>query len=257
VHTPQPTFLKSSILLLAFLPLFFSCKKGDDSKPVTEPNFTVTGLKDVDFRTISGDSYTFPIDIKSNAGTVDTVFLYANGLPGGMYVDFDPVYGITPFTAKMKVSYYGTEAGVFTIHIKAVGRSGTRTYDVKVTWPDFKGWKLGGDYYHNTGVERDTSTSTNPSIRVNAAGGSQLIFTFAIGAALPTTTRSYTITKSPNAADKMSITLKAPGHTWVSTGSGSNTGTFTFNEGKFTFTCTNVDMADSTQHETLTASFGE
>jgi hypothetical protein len=250
--------LKSYFLLFVFVPLLFSCNKGSDSKPAPEPNFTITGIKDVDFRTISGDSYTFPIDIKSNAGTVDTVFLYANGLPGGMYVDFDPLYGITPFTAKMKVSYFGSEAGVFTIHIKAVGRSGTRTYDVKVTWPDFKGWKLAGDYYHNTGVERDSGSATiNPSIRVSAAGGSQLIFKFAIGAGLPTTTRNYTITSVPNTADKMSITLLAPGHTWLSTGSGSSTGNFTFNEGKFTFSCNSVDMADSSKHETLTASFGE
>lgn len=245
-------------MLLIFIPLLFSCKKGDDSKPAQAANFTVTGLKDVDFRTISGNDYTFPIDIKSNTGMVDTVFLYANGLPSGMYVDFDPLYGITPFTSKVRVAYYGAESGVFTIHIVATGRSGTRTYDIKVTQPDFKGWKLGGDYYHNVGVERDSGSSlVNPSIHVNAAGGSQLIFTFALGAGLPTSTRTYTIAKVPNAADKMSITLKAPGHTWVSTGSGSNTGSFTFNEGKFTFSCSNVDMADSTQHETLTASFGE
>lgn len=252
-------FMRQCLLVILLTPLLFSCKKSDDSKPVSTANFTVSGLRDVDFRTISSNTFTFPISIASNPGTVDTVFLYANDLPGGLYVDFSPINGVTPFTSNVKVSYYGTAAGTFTIHIRAVGRSGVRTYDLKVTQPEFKGWKLAGEYYHNTSVERDPGNATkNPTITVNAMGGSQLVFTFALGTALPTSSRTYTISSVPTTNDRMAITLFAPGHQWMSTGSGSATGAFTFDTaGKFTFNCDNVEMADSTKRDYLTCSFGE
>jgi hypothetical protein len=256
---PAKAFLKSGLIFSLFISLICSCKKGDDNKPASTPNFSITGLRDVDFRTISSNSFTFPISVVANPGVADTVFLYANELPPGMYVDFTPISGATPFTSNVRVAYYGTESGTFTIHINGAGRSGLRTYDLKVTQPEFKGWRLAGEYYHNTTVEKIPGTTTiNPMIRVNAMGGSQLVFTFALGAGLPLTTRTYTIVQSPLASNQMSITLHAPGHDWESTGNGSNTGSFVIDTaGKFTFNCTNVEMADSNRKEMLTASFGE
>jgi hypothetical protein len=239
--------------------LLAACNKNNDSgKPVsTTPNFKVTGLQDVDLSNVSGNSYSFSISVVANPGQVDTVFLYANDLPGGLYVDFLPINGITPFSSVVTVRAYTSSNATYTIHIRAVGRSGIQSYDMKVTLPGFKGWQLDDVMFSKTTAEKNAGTAT---ITARSSNGGQISLMFDPAVGLPTSNRTYTI-GSTTEGGKMMISVWDNSRTWLSTGNakgGTATGTFTFDPlGKFTFKCSDVEMADSTLRKSLTCSFGE
>lgn len=253
-------------LLFLLLPFIFSCNKGgSDPTPPPSPNFKITGVKDADLSTTSTGSYTFPITVEALSGKpADTVFLYATDVPGGVYVDFAPIQGITPFTSKVTVSaLYVPGGGSHDIKINGAGHSGVATYGVKVTLPAFRGWQLGNDVYTRAKTEKFAGDATNPpTITAVANGGSIMILTFPLGESLPTSDKKYTIASKAIGADRMAITIYDGSKIYKSTGSstsgGSVTGSFTYDAvNKFTFNCTNIEMKDSTGTKPLTCSFSE
>jgi hypothetical protein len=238
--------------------LVFSCSKGKDKELPPAPKFTITGLKDIDMSKTSTSIYSFPIQIQGIAGAVDTVTLYAKDQPGNVYISFSPLLGITPYTSIVTVSAQSQGAGTFPFKIVGAGISGVQTYNLNITLPEFRGWKLNEQVYHKTTVQKDAGNGANaPTILVNASGGAVLEMKFGVGANLPTSNRSYSISSLANSPDKMVLILHDGAHEWVSTGSGQASGQFTFEGGKFNFKCSSVDMADSTEHKTLIASFVE
>jgi hypothetical protein len=253
-------YLNKLSWLLLLLPLFFlACSKGTDEGPkASTANFSITGLKDVDMSTTPSNSYTFPISIQSVAGAVDTVTLYANELPSGLYVHFVPVIGVTPFTSYVTITAQTQGAGTYTVKIKGVGLSGLRTYDLKITVPEFRGWKLGSTTYHRQSVVKSAGGSSSPAtILVNASGGAILILTFAPGAPLPSSTSTYSISSEANSSNEIAIQMIDGAHTWESTGGGTASGTFTFENGKFSFKCSNVEMMEGTERKMISCIFSE
>lgn len=249
--------MKHGIAFLLFSVLLLSCKKEDDPKPpAPTANFTITGLKDVDMSSISGNVYSFPISVIPNSGKIDTVFLYASEMPPGVSVGFSPIDGITPFTSTVSVADFSSGGGVYTIKINAVGRlSGLHTYEIKLTSPQLRGWQLGTEVFHRESVEKNTG-GPQPYIKARAAGnGAQLMLSFASGGNLPAANRSYSVTSNPTGPNMMSITLSHGAQIWEATG---GTGNFTFNtEGKFTFKCSGVSMTNGNETRALSCSFSE
>lgn len=238
--------------------LIAACTKGKDKEQPPAPKFNITGVKDIDMSKISGNVYTFPIQIQGIAGAVDTVTLYARDQPGNVYVTFTPILGITPFTSLVSVSAQSQGAGTFPFKIVGAGISGVQSYNLNITLPEYRGWKLNEQVYHKTTTELHSGNGTSaPTILVNASGGAVLELKFALGASLPTSNRTYTISSQANSPDKMVLILHDGAHEWVSTGSGQSGGQFTFEAGKFNFRCSSVSMADSTEVKSLTANFVE
>jgi hypothetical protein len=251
--------LKKQAVILQMLlsTVLFSCSKGGGGTPPVA-NFTITGVRDVDMSTISSNTFTFPITIQAAAGKTDTVTLYANETPSGVSVHFTPLVGVTPFTSTVTVTAFNQGAGTYQFKINGVGLSGVRTYTVNLTLPAYRGWQLGSDIFHREGVTSYPGDATSPArISVNAAGGAFLIMTFAPGAGLPTSNRVYTISDTALLSDRMTLKVLDGVHKWKSTGGGTTAGTFTFEGGKFSFRCTNVDMVEGTEHKQLTCTFSE
>jgi hypothetical protein len=208
--------------------------------------------------TTPSNSYVFPISIQSVAGSVDTVTLYANELPDGLYVHFVPVIGVTPFTSNVSITAQTQGAGTYPIKINGVGLSGTRSYNLNITVPEFRGWKLGSTTYHRESVVKNQENGNFPAnIIVNASGGALLALTFAPGAVLPTSTSTYTIASVANSSNKLTLKMIDGAHTWESTGNGTASGTFTFENGKFSFRCSNVEMMEGTERKMINCIFSE
>jgi hypothetical protein len=92
---------------------------------------------------------------------------------------------------------------------------------------------------------------------VHANGGAILTLWFPKGAGLPKESHTFDIS-SDNTGGKMMLTLDDGSHRWTSTGGGTAVGILAIDPaGKFSFKCTNVQMADSTQRETLNCTFSE
>jgi hypothetical protein len=135
--------------MLAISGLTFSCKKRVEDTKSTTPNFTVKGLRNVDLSLLSSGKDTFTISVSPLiAGITDTVFLYANDVPGDVFVEFAPLDGVTPFTSRVSVSaLYKPGGGTYNIKINAAGHTGLFTQAINVTLPAFKGWQLGSIIY--------------------------------------------------------------------------------------------------------------
>ncbi len=246
--------MKLRLAFFAALALLTSCSKKTDDTPESTANFVITGVRSVDLSTSATGSESFPITVTTTSGPADTVTLYANEIPGGVYVSFKPIMGATPFTSVVTVSTLATQgAGSYTLKINGAGHSGLRSYSMGVSTPAFRGWQLGTDVYTRAGIEKDASV---PQIRALAGGGADLILTFAAGNGLPVSNSSYGIA-AVAATGKLAITIHDGAHIWKSSGSGGS-GAFTFDtQGRFTFKCSNVEMVEGTSKKSLNCSFSE
>src|ERR1044072_5882291 len=154
--------MKYAFIPFLLLLLLSSCKKSDSgtTKP-SKPNFVISGVRDADLSIVSSGKDTMNISIDPiTPGIVDTVFLYANELPGDVYVSILPINGVTPFKAKVIVSAsYKPGGGNYSIKINGAGHSGLCTYDTKVTLPEFRGWQLGSIVYQKDKLERDAANN--------------------------------------------------------------------------------------------------
>ncbi len=254
-------------LLTCFTILFCACKKSDSTNDTADQsgNFSISGVRDVDLSITSDGRYSFPVAVTPTGSARDTVTLGFE-LPGGIYADFKPQVGITPFNAVVTISTDFTIAGgTYEGRIKGIGHSGTRSYALNVTIPEYRGWKLGSVIYQKTGLTKDgDSTKQYPNIRVNGPGGQLLVVTFAKTAKLPTKTSTYKIAADSNTLDNVQIAMVDGAHFYRATGYNSLdgtkgvTGTFTFDTlRRFTFRCANVEMTDGNAKLPLNCNFSE
>ena len=263
-HSTHFTMKRFSTLLLLSL-LAISCQKSSDTADPQTGNFSINGVRDVDLTLTSTGSYTFPVSVVSNSGAKDTVDLTTDLIPGGVYADFKPNHGITPFTSLVTISTdYSTGGGTFPFKIKGIGRCGTRTYDIRVTLDAFRGWQLGSEVYQRESVDKDAGGgSTYPTITVHGPNSAQLRLSFPAHTGLPITNSTYTVS-SDTGAKKIQIAMYDGAQIWSATGrrtdgsSESATGVFTFDTLKrFTFKAFNVEVSDGLIKKTLNCSFSE
>ncbi len=257
--------MKRILTLLLFPAILCACKKSDSvSSTEQSGNFTITGVRDVDLSVTSDGSYSFPVTVTPTSGTRDTVTL-SGELPGGIYASFKPQTGITPFNAVVTISTDFTPAGgTYLGRIKGVGHSGTRSYELNVTVPAFRGWKLGPVIYQKVSLQKDGDTTKQyPNIKVYGPGSQVLVLTFAKNAKLPTQTGTYKIGADGNTTDNIQIAMTDSAHFYRATGYNIDgtkgvTGTFTFDTlRRFTFRCANVEMTDGQNKLPLECNFSE
>jgi hypothetical protein len=254
----------SIIALLAVLA--FSCKKSEDT-PASTANFNITGIRDVDLTTASDGTYTYQISVVPVSGAKDTVTLFGDLFPTGVYATFQPRTGVTPFTSLVTISTdYSTGAGgTYALKLKGAGHSGTRAYDFNVTLPPFRGWQLGSAIYEKLSLQKVAPSGSNyAGIKVTSAGGAELRLSFAAGVSLPSANSTFSIGGTDTGKKNIRIALYDGAHIWSATGKrtdGSSepaTGTFTFDTlRKFTFKCSNVEMSDGINSLPLNCSFSE
>ena len=251
-------------ILLASL-LFVACKKDADTTASTG-NFIITGVRDVDLTVTSNGSYSFPITVAPSGSAKDTVTLSGEQLPGGVYANFEPATGVTPFASRVTISTdYSGSGGTYPFKIVGNGHSGSKSYDIRVMLDYFRGWQLGSIVYEKTGLSKDAGSGTAyPTIKVNGPMGQQLILSFSSKAGLPTKTSAYRIASdSSTAADNVEIAMYDGAHIYRATGYNTDgskpaTGVFTFDTlRKFSFRCANVQMSDGLEKLPLNCAFGE
>src|SRR5262249_14893991 len=93
------TSMKQVPVLLLLCLLAISCKKSDDNTETSTANFIITGLKDIDLTLTSNGTISIPISVVPSGGTKDTVELFGDQFPSGLYANFQPRTGVTPFTS--------------------------------------------------------------------------------------------------------------------------------------------------------------
>jgi len=251
--------MKHSLLLLFVVLGLISCNKSTDSTPASTANFVITGLKDYDLTNSSNGKVTFPISIVPSSTAKDTVYLSVSDLPRGLYYYFTPSHGSTPYTSLLTFfTDFSGEGGTVPVTITGMGTSGTRTYQINVTVPSYRGWNINGLVYNQTGVYINPGGNNQyPMIMVwGGQSNGQLIINFAKGRSLPTKTRSYIISNhSDSAADNIQIAFYDSSRQFSATGVGAPVGTFTFDTlGKFVFRCSGVEMSDGVTNKTLNCS---
>jgi hypothetical protein len=253
----------STLLLLCCIAL--SCKKSDNNSDSSTANFSITGLKDVDLTVTSDGKYSFPVSVVPTSGTKDTVTLFGDLFPSGLYIAFEPRTGVTPFTSVVTVytDYSSNAGGIFACKVKGTGHSGVRSYDLHVTTDAYRGWQLGSAIYQKVTLTKSSGTTTlYPNITVTSPSGAALRLSFAAGAGLPTVNSTYKIA-ADTGRNSIRISLYDGPHIWSATGkryssSDAATGAFTFDTlHKFTFKCSEVEMSDGTQKMPLSCSFSE
>jgi len=247
--------MKHSLLLVFVVLGLFSCNKGTDSTPASTANFVITGLKDYDLTNSSNGTVTYPISIVPSSSSKDTVYLSVSDLPKGLYYEFIPTHGSTPFTSTLRFfTDFSGEGGTVPVTITGMGTSGTRTYTVNVTVPGYRGWNIGGLLYGQTGLYVNPGGNNQyPSVMVWGGGAGQLIISFAKGRSIPTKTSSFPISShSDSATNNIQIAFYDNSTQFSATGNGSPVGTFTFDTlGKFVFRCSGVEMSDGLTKKTL------
>lgn len=258
-------FMKSIPAALLLCLLAASCNKATDSTESSTANFSITGLRDVDLTLTSNGSYSFPVSVVPTSGASDTVTLFGDLFPTGMYASFEPRTGVTPFTSIVTFStdYSSAKGGTFACKVKGTGHSGVRSYDVNITTDAYRGWQLGSAIYEKVSLQEDPGTTTlYPSIKVVSPSGAELRLSFAAGTGLPKANSTYKIA-TDTGRNNIRISLYDGPHIWSATGKRTDnsevpTGIFTFDTlHKFTFKCTNVEMSDGLQKMPLSASFSE
>jgi len=251
--------MKNLSLLLLLCLIFVSCTKGGDDGASSSATFSITGVQDVDLTTNSTASATIPISVISTSGTPETVSLFVDGLPEGVFANIVPSSGTTPFNARVVFwnDFSGT-GGTYPVTLVGRSSSGSRSYKLNVTL-DYKGWKFNGGIYKQTGLIKEPGSASHyPQIKVFGGGGAELTINFGMGKSLPTVTRTYKITSSSGTSDDIQISMFDNPLIFISTGVEAPTGTFTFDSlGKFTFKCKNVEMTNGTEKKLLDCSFSE
>jgi hypothetical protein len=254
-----------SLLILSCIILFSCSKKTDNGTESSTANFTINGIKDVDLTLTSNGQYSFPVQVVSTSGTKDTVTLFGDNFPNGVFADFQPRVGITPFTSIVTIStdFKSGVDGTVVSKIKGSGNSGVRTYDIRINLDAYRGWQLGSAIYEKVGLEKTAGNDTTYArIKVISPSGAALYLSFALKAGLPTGTSIYNIANDTG-KKSLRIAMYEGAHIWSATGknadgSGTATGTFTFDTlHKFTFKCSNVEMTDGIQKMPLKCSFSE
>jgi hypothetical protein len=254
-----------SLLILSSLLLFSCSKKADDGTESSTANFSITGIKDVDLTLTSNGQYTFQVQVVPTSGAKDTVTLFGDNFPNGVYADFQPRTGVTPFTSTVTIStdFKSGVDGIVVSKIKGSGNSGVRSYDMKINLDAYRGWQLGSAIYEKVGLEKTAGNDTTYArVKVISPTGAALYLSFALKAGLPTATSTYTIANDTG-KKSLRIAMYEGAHIWSATGkaadgSGPATGTFTFDTlHKFTFKCSNVEMSDGIQKVPLKCSFSE
>jgi hypothetical protein len=255
--------MKQVSILLLFSICAFSCSKPEE-KAVSTANFTINGLRDVDLSVTSNGSYTFPISVVSTTGSKDTVTLFGDQFPTGMYPNFEPRTGITPFNSLLTIATdYSGAGGTFPVTIKGSGRSGTREYTINVKLDAYRGWQMGSTVYEKVQLIKFPGDQTKyASIKVTSPTGAELFLSFAQGAGLPTVNSTYKVS-GDTGKKNIQIAMYEGAHIWSATGKFSDgtegaTGTFTFDTlRRFTFKCANVEMTDGVNKVPLNCSFSE
>jgi hypothetical protein len=251
--------MKNLSLLLLISIAALSCTKGTD-EPTSTATFTITGVRDADLTTNSTASQSFILSVASSAAAQETVTLYADGLPKGVFADFVPSSGITPFSSRVTFwNDFSGEGGSYPISVVGNGPSGSRSYKMNVKLDYYKGWKFGDSVYTQKLVEKDAGGGTRyPHIKVYGGGAGILTINFGLGKSLPRANKTYKITPFSGVADDIQVTMFDDPVIYSATGAGSPTGTFTFDTlGKFTFKCTGVEMTDGVRKKMLDCSFSE
>lgn len=255
-----------SLLILSILLLFSCSKKTEDGTDASTGNFAINGIKDADLTLTSNGQYSFQVQVVPTSGIKDTVTLFGDNFPKGVYADFQPRTGVTPFTSTVTIStdFKSGVDGTVVSKIKGSGHSGVRTYDIRINLDAYRGWQLGSAIYEKVGLEKTTGNDTTYArIKVISPSGAELYLSFALKAGLPTTTSVYNIANDTS-RKSLRIAMYEGAHIWSATGkqadgsSGPATGTFTFDTlHKFTFKCSNVEMSDGLQKMPLKCSFSE
>jgi hypothetical protein len=252
-----------SILLLLSL-LVVSCSK-PESTPTSTANFVINGLRDVDLTVTSNGSYSYPISIVSTTGSKDTVTLFGDQFPDGLYPVFEPDRGITPFNSILTIAtdFSGAKGGTFPVTISGSGKSGTRSYTINVKLDPYRGWQLGSTIYEKVALQQFAGSATKyASITVKSATGADLFLSFAMGAGLPIANGTYKVS-GDTGRKNIQIAMYEGAHIWNATGKFADgtegaSGVFTFDTlRKFTFKCANVEMTDGVNKMPLSCSFSE
>jgi hypothetical protein len=200
------------------------------------------------------------LSVASSAAAQEQVTLYADNLPKGVFAEFKPSSGTTPFSSRVTFwNDFSGEGGTYPISVVGNAPSGSRSYKMNVKLDYYKGWRFDDTVYTQRMVEKYAGSATRyPYIKVYGGGAGILTISFGLGKSLPRANRTYKITPFSGTTDDIQVTMFDDPVIYGATGVGSPTGTFTFDSlGKFTFKCTGVEMSDGVRKRTLDASFSE
>jgi hypothetical protein len=254
-------FMKKLSFLLLLAALAFSCKKSEETADPQTGHFNINGIHDVDLSESATGVMSIPLSIVPTGGN-DTVALFADDLPQGLYVSFTPREGVTTFQSVMKLAYdFSGAGGTYTIKVRGKGHSGERSYEMKVTLAAYNGWQLGQDVYKRLVVVKQTSGAYQ-AILITATNGAVLRLSFPKGVPLPQTSAVYPIIRD-TAQKGMQITLYDGAQIWSATGQSTNggeaaSGRFVIDSLKrFVFKCSDVEMSDGLRKKNLNCSIGE
>lgn len=109
----------------------FACKKTDNSYIKLPPGFIVNGITDV---TVEKDSVAFlSLNVELQKGEQEPVTLSASNLPAGVTVSFTPESGTPNFEALASFrTSLSSVPGIYPIKLVATGKSGARSYDMNL-----------------------------------------------------------------------------------------------------------------------------
>lgn len=256
--------MKQLALFILAATLMVSCKKSEEVKEAETGAFVINGVKDVDLSESSDGRYSFPASVSSTTGSKDTVKLVAELVPGGVYCSFSVNTGVTPFNSVVTVSTdFSTPGGTYPFKIKGIGKTGNRSYDIKVTLAPFRGWQLDSDIYEKEVVSKTEGASGSyPYVIATSPNGSQLRIAFAANTKLPKVNTTYKVSRDTG-KNNIQITVFDNQQIWSATGlrtdnNESASGVFSFDTLKrFTFKASNLEVSDGLKKKNLNISFSE
>lgn len=239
-------------LLAVTAALMAACNKDDEDKtpaPVAEPEFVIDGIRDVRVDSSIG-SNLLPISISRTATSTkqEVVTLSTPDLPAGFSASFSPASGTPSFTSTVTFSYdYSGDGGTFPAKIVGTSASGAKTYTLNLTAPRLaNGWMLDGEMYSTSTTNTTTQSGVSYLNAYASPGNGRVTVRFPYMQALPTSTRTVKIVNNPLAADEVALHVEDRNYiTYNATGTGAPTGTFVVENGKYSFRCTNVEVANS------------
>ncbi len=176
--------LRKILFAILLAPVFMaSCKKEDRGPDNT---FIINGVHDISFEGTGSTSLN--LDIVQGTGAQESVTIAVSGLPSGVTAQVSPSSGTPAFSTYVSFQLSGnTAGGTYSVKITGTSASYSKSYDMKITVPDYGNFTINGTQYHVAYASRYSST-----ISFSTSDGRSI--SCATLASLPTADGTYTYT---------------------------------------------------------------